>query len=428
MNIIDDFLELYNKQYDFYAEIARIGSNKLEAVIANRGIKAIVSHRAKRPDRLKDKLTKRKEEKKYKKVQDIFNDVIDLAGIRVALYFPSDRELLDEIVNDLFEVRKKKNFPESSHNPKHSKRFSGYWATHYRVVLKKSTKEHNRYLNTIFEIQVASVLMHAWSEVEHDLVYKPISGSLSEEELSILDQINGLVLSGEIALELLQKAMTKRTLTSKEISDKYELTNFIVNSLGKNYINKLKLGNTETLNKYINSVYDYKIDTDTISKFINNINQSEKETVSDQLLYMFINDYLKDNIKEKSLNNYFTKISGPNKDTSGFELFVKTWIIVEKGMSIINSENNIVHRKYFVPNFERLVEHTNFTKKEISELDRFRRIRNQLLHGIETPPNEYLNEAYLRLKELAEKMLSQIQNNEQRGNLTAELNQIGNDT
>ncbi len=41
--------------------------------------------------------------------------------------------------------------------------------------------------------------MHAWSEVEHDLTYKPMQGTLSEEELSILDELNGLVLAGEIA-------------------------------------------------------------------------------------------------------------------------------------------------------------------------------------------------------------------------------------
>ena len=30
--------------------------------------------------------------------------------------------------------------------------------------------------------------MHAWSEVEHDLVYKPLQGTLSDEEaLAILD-------------------------------------------------------------------------------------------------------------------------------------------------------------------------------------------------------------------------------------------------
>ena len=43
--------------------------------------------------------------------------------------------------------------------------------------------------------------MHAWSEVEHDLIYKPLQGTLSKEELAILDELNGLVLAGEIALE-----------------------------------------------------------------------------------------------------------------------------------------------------------------------------------------------------------------------------------
>jgi ppGpp synthetase/RelA/SpoT-type nucleotidyltranferase len=35
------------------------------------------------------------------------------------------------------------------------------------------------------EIQVASVLMHAWAEVEHDLVYKPVDQEpLSDAELA----------------------------------------------------------------------------------------------------------------------------------------------------------------------------------------------------------------------------------------------------
>ena len=57
--------------------------------------------------------------------------------------------------------------------------------------------------------------MHAWSEVEHDLVYKPMQGTLSEEELAILDELNGLVLTGEIALERLQAAGNERIQNSK---------------------------------------------------------------------------------------------------------------------------------------------------------------------------------------------------------------------
>ena len=62
-----------------------------------------------------------------------------------------------------------------------------------------------RYAESLIEIQVASALMLTWAEVEHDLVYKPFSGELSYEECQILDELNGLVLAGEIALQRLQK-------------------------------------------------------------------------------------------------------------------------------------------------------------------------------------------------------------------------------
>jgi hypothetical protein len=52
--------------------------------------------------------------------------------------------------------------------------------------------------------------MHSWAEVEHELVYKPQQGVLSEEEYAILDELNGMVLAGGIALELLQRAGKNR--------------------------------------------------------------------------------------------------------------------------------------------------------------------------------------------------------------------------
>jgi len=424
MNVIDDFVIQYNKQYDFYAELARIGYSKLESGLTKRGIKAIVSHRAKKGDKLKAKLIKRNEEKNYKDVNSIFEDIVDLAGVRVALYFPSDRELIDEIVNEIFLVKKTKYFPDSSHKPKYTKRFSGYWATHYRVEIKKIDKDFKRYQNTIFEIQVASVLMHAWAEVEHDLVYKPMSGELSEEELAILDEINGMVLSGEIALERLQKAITKRTKDTNEISDKYELTNFIVNSLSKNYLSKLKLGDTKTLNNYFNTIN--KLDASTISKYLKNVNQNVKETISDQLLNMLIQDYNILNVDEKSLKDYFSKLVGPNRDTSGFESFVKTWILLEKVFTELNRENNMIDRtrKYNVPKFDNLLELKILNKQEINELHKLRQIRNQLLHGVETPSDNYLTDISLKLKGITDKMINSIHDTKLKTTFLNEINKI----
>ncbi|MSE13655.1 hypothetical protein GKC49_00310 [Pantoea agglomerans] len=129
-----------------------------------------------------------------------------------------------------FLSRKKKNFPENksqlSSPGEYEKIFSGYKATHYRVKMKGETRYSQ--LHPV-EIQVASVLMHAWSEVEHDLVYKPFQGNLSREEHMILDEINGLVLTGNLALERLQQAGRARTeAQSYEFKNHYDLTSYFI--------------------------------------------------------------------------------------------------------------------------------------------------------------------------------------------------------
>lgn len=422
MDAIDNFLEQYSKQYDYYSELAKIGSSLLEQELEKRGIKSIVSFRAKRPERLKGKLEQRNKEKQYKNVQDIFNDIVDLAGVRVALYFPKDREVVDEVVKDLFSVIKRKVFPENSPPPKFEKRFSGYWAYHYRVKIKNVAQNKKRYETAIFEIQVASVLMHAWSEVEHDLIYKPLSGNLSDEELAILDEINGLVLTGEIALERLQRAMSIRTKESNDISNRYELTNLITSSLNKNYINKLKLGDTKLLFNYLN---DFKsLSAKDLENYLSKINQSEKETISEQLLTMLLNDSYQNSKSRLKLTNFFKQRLGEQKDVSGFELFVKTWVVLERVVNAINAENNIHHKKFFTAKFEPLVSINLITKDEAIELNFFKRIRNNLLHGVETPDDQELNVAFIRLLALTEKLASAVTNVEEKNKFLVEISSL----
>lgn len=150
----------------------------------------------------------------------------------------------------------RKQFPEQSKPPTYNKRFSGYWANHYRVHMKEEIVQpsEKRYCAARIEIQVASVLMHAWSEVEHDLVYKPMQGTLSEEELAILDELNGLVLTGEIALERLQAAGNERIQNSKAtFANQFELASYLYNYLSNNFLPediKLRMGNIELLFRF----------------------------------------------------------------------------------------------------------------------------------------------------------------------------------
>ena len=210
MDLINQFIENYKRKLNFYEAAGRLAAKQLEASLQSAGIRAMVTSRPKAPGRLKSKVLIRNSRRAvpYKNMREIYEDIADLSGVRVSLYFPGDRDKTDSLVCDLFTVLETKQFPEQSKPPTYNKRFSGYWANHYRARMREDSLEpsQKKYAEARIEIQVASVLMHAWSEVEHDLVYKPLQGTLSDEELAILDELNGLVLAGEIALERLQSA------------------------------------------------------------------------------------------------------------------------------------------------------------------------------------------------------------------------------
>jgi ppGpp synthetase/RelA/SpoT-type nucleotidyltranferase len=419
MKIIDDFIRQYNKEYDYFQKLSQIVAGKIEDQLFKRGIKAIVTYRAKKPDRLKEKLIKRDKDKHYKSVTEIFEDIVDLSGIRVSLYFPSERDILDEIINELFLVEKKKIFPTESHIPIHSKRFSGYWATHYRVKLRSESLT-KRYADTLAEIQIASVLMHAWSEVEHDLVYKPFSGNLSVGELAILDEINGLVLSGEIALERLQVAMSERTKSQNDITDRYELTNFLLNSIDKNYHNKIKIGDTFILNNYLKTFKS--LNTNILYDFITKVNLDLGESVTDQLMNMLLVEF--DKNYGLNLKNYFKNLQISERKASLFETFVKYWIILEKAAREFLTVEERNAKKYLIPDFSILQQANIITNNQAVELKTLRKLRNHLLHGLETPSDEGLKDKVETLKELTVKIVDNVPDMKAKRELKKEIGLI----
>lgn len=235
MSVTDDFLARYFREFDYYQEAARLCAELCERDLEQNGIRAIVTYRAKRPERLRDKVESRNQDKNYQTVDAIYSDIVDLAGVRIALYFPGDVDEVEQLITTRFAIAQTKQFPKDSGLPKYNKaRFSGYAAKHYRVRLSanKLSEVQARYAEAQIEIQVASVLVHAWAEVNHDLAYKPLSGQLSEDEYAILDELNGIVLAGEIALERLQRAAKLRLSKAGErFNNHYELAAYIYDRL-----------------------------------------------------------------------------------------------------------------------------------------------------------------------------------------------------
>lgn len=242
MDVVADFVQAYEREMDFYEAAARLARQHLENALRSNGIKAITTSRAKRPESLEAKLRKRVADgSRYANVVEIREHLADLAGVRVALYFPRERERVNKLITSLFfAAAPAKDMPDKIDDVRkgiatndgavYRKRFDGYMATHHRVRLQDEQVpvEDKRLTTARIEIQVASALMHAWSEVEHDLIYKPLSGRLSTDEHAILDEINGLVISSEIALERLQAARDRRLQTQQgKFDSQYELASYL---------------------------------------------------------------------------------------------------------------------------------------------------------------------------------------------------------
>ncbi len=253
-DLIEEFLASYQQCRDEYDLVGIRVADELRTALDSEGVRAIVTTRSKSMSRLRSKAVQRAERKGYAQLEDFYADITDLAGVRVALYFPAQREHVAGVIGRLFdEAGARTDYPQPRDGGV-PRRFSGYSAAHFRVRLRPDSvgAEHTDLCSRIVEIQVASVLMHAWAEVEHDLVYKPLSGELSAREHALLDQLNGLVQAGEISLEQLQEAGDSRVSQADHaFSNHYELGAHLLDTMaervGERAVDEAGLGQVDLL-------------------------------------------------------------------------------------------------------------------------------------------------------------------------------------
>jgi len=271
-DLLHSFVEAYTRETAFYAKVASFAEERCRKTLGENGIPAIVTSRAKRPDRLLEKLKQRHAEKAYATTQEIYDDLFDLAGVRVALYFPGQEYQVVRLIQKAFEIVKIKPMGDSRIQPVDNSKakissveksvgdlapgntlnvvnnlvaqsaddeeevmpyrdqFPGYRAVHARVKLGTTSlpEDQTPYGTTLIEIQIASLLMHAWSEVNHDLAYKTLNGELSVDELRMLDGINGLVRTGEVLLNQLKASVDARIATqNRPFANMFELGAFV---------------------------------------------------------------------------------------------------------------------------------------------------------------------------------------------------------
>jgi ppGpp synthetase/RelA/SpoT-type nucleotidyltranferase len=423
MDFIDKFLAQYAKEFDFYERVGSIVQQRLDAQLRSAGVRAIVTARAKSMGSLEDKCRKRGGDRGgYKSVDEIYGDIADLAGVRVALYFPGEIGKADSAIAELFDVIKRKEFPDKDKARPGQPRFSGYKALHYRIQLKGEdlNEAEKRYAAARIEVQVASVLMHAWSEVEHDLVYKPLAGDLSEEEYALLDQVNGLVMSGEIALERLQKAAEIRVAVSnRKISNHYDLAALLASAgegLTDGPINDSGMGRVDQL---FDLIHELGIDTPALLKpYIDALHGNvEVRPLAEQIIdALLAEDPKRYEIYTSIRAHHFQT---PLRTDSNQELymhigrFMSTWRDLE---ALVRQATELQSgRSPVLPTGRQLVTLELLSPGMVNGFEQLRRMRNLLVHGVELPELADLDDATNRLAEILTEMKRQFGNRQNSG-------------
>tara|TARA_Y100000310_G_scaffold103202_1_gene101450 strand:- start:1602 stop:2666 length:1065 start_codon:yes stop_codon:yes gene_type:complete len=113
-----------------------------------------------------------KEENSLKEKMQRYNkkfvEIKDVLGLRIITYIESDAEKICKIIENEFEINK-------DMSKDHSKKLGGYRGKNYIVKLnevRKNLVENKRYKDIEFEIQITTILDHAWAEIQHDRNYK----------------------------------------------------------------------------------------------------------------------------------------------------------------------------------------------------------------------------------------------------------------
>lgn len=133
-------------------------------------------------------------------------NLTDLLGVRVITYFPHDVDKAADVIRDEFDIDE-----ENSVDKRKLLDFDrfGYMSLHVIASLtptRNHLAEYKRFSNTKFEVQIRSVLQHAWAEIEHDLGYKT-EEAIPDEMRRSFSRLAGLLEIADEEFERIRKAL-----------------------------------------------------------------------------------------------------------------------------------------------------------------------------------------------------------------------------
>jgi len=235
-------------------------------------------------------------------------EMTDIAGIRVIVYFENQIKHVSEIIETAFCVDPKNslNLTEILENNK-----LGYRSVHYVCDLgheRANLPEFRNLKNLKFEIQVRTILQHAWAELAHDRNYKfPLDLPKDlERELFLL---SGLLETADKGFDSLSTKMDEYILNVRKATKMGEL-DVDINSLSleeyvrqwaqNNNANIEELPSLTGIEKLVDELNQFGIST---LKELNDIASASNKITNSNTIFGYVRDWMIFSDVSKLINN-----------------------------------------------------------------------------------------------------------------------------
>ncbi|WP_436917146.1 GTP pyrophosphokinase [Acinetobacter schindleri] len=213
-----NFDQWYEDNAHLYDSLAQSVVQILKSIMKSEKISFVdVPYRIKAKDSCLGKLKK-------KSHYSSFEDMTDIAGLRIITLVESDLEKVAKIISENFEIHRDDSGDKA--DLLGADKF-GYRSIHFVYDIGKEREkfpEFSLFKGLCFEIQIRTALSHAWAEIEHDRGYK-LGGELPRHLKRRFNLLSGLLETADLEFNRLTEDIEnyKEKLKSSNLEDLLDL-------------------------------------------------------------------------------------------------------------------------------------------------------------------------------------------------------------
>ncbi len=196
-----EWVEAFRSQQPLYHAFGQCMQRVLTTLLSERNIPInAITYRVKDPDALAEKLTRPGKDYEH------LTEVTDLLGLRVVTNFADDVDRVVRVIDRHLDV----DLDHSEDKRPYDPHWFGYSSVHRVCSLPAemlAQPEYAQFAGLRCEIQVRSILQHAWAEIEHDLGYK-VAGGIPNSLRRRFSMLAGLLELADDQFMLLRDELT----------------------------------------------------------------------------------------------------------------------------------------------------------------------------------------------------------------------------